>query len=136
VACRMWPAGRDGAHEYPFCGDSTPYANRFGCAPLTGRAILSPARFTPPDLPEVLDAKYTRTSARRVRNSGRPHGAPGTHTTIRPCDAVFGDRCVNCGAISEPSAENDATIEEVMAKKEGVIEMEGAVVEALPNAMF
>jgi len=26
--------------------------------------------------------------------------------------------------------------EEVMAKKEGVIEMEGAVVEALPNAMF
>jgi translation initiation factor IF-1 len=29
-----------------------------------------------------------------------------------------------------------ATKEEVMAKKEGVIEMEGAVVEALPNAMF
>ena len=28
------------------------------------------------------------------------------------------------------------TKEEVMAKKEGVIEMEGAVVEALPNAMF
>jgi translation initiation factor IF-1 len=28
------------------------------------------------------------------------------------------------------------TEEEVMAKKEGVIEMEGAVVEALPNAMF
>jgi len=43
---------------------------------------------------------------------------------------------VFCGAVPELPAENDATIEEVMAKKEGVIEMEGAVVEALPNAMF
>ena len=31
---------------------------------------------------------------------------------------------------------SNATKEEVLAKKEGVIEMEGAVVEALPNAMF
>jgi translation initiation factor IF-1 len=31
---------------------------------------------------------------------------------------------------------DEASEEEVMAKKEGVIEMEGAVVEALPNAMF
>jgi translation initiation factor IF-1 len=33
-------------------------------------------------------------------------------------------------------APDTASEEEVMAKKEGVIEMEGAVVEALPNAMF
>ena len=33
-------------------------------------------------------------------------------------------------------APDEASEEEVMAKKEGVIEMEGAVVEALPNAMF
>jgi translation initiation factor IF-1 len=31
---------------------------------------------------------------------------------------------------------DETSEEEVMAKKEGVIEMEGAVVEALPNAMF
>ena len=36
----------------------------------------------------------------------------------------------------EQPAPDEASEEEVMAKKEGVIEMEGAVVEALPNAMF
>jgi translation initiation factor IF-1 len=40
------------------------------------------------------------------------------------------------GAPQEPTKNRQATKEEVMAKKEGVIEMEGAVVEALPNAMF
>jgi translation initiation factor IF-1 len=40
------------------------------------------------------------------------------------------------GAPRRPTKQDEATKEEVMAKKEGVIEMEGAVVEALPNAMF
>jgi len=49
-------------------------------------------------------------------------------------------RCAGCVPADDTQHHGDitgsATKEEVMAKKEGVIEMEGAVVEALPNAMF
>jgi translation initiation factor IF-1 len=41
-----------------------------------------------------------------------------------------------CGRVNEPGHGHDDEIAEDMAKKEGVIEIEGSVVEALPNAMF
>ena len=39
-------------------------------------------------------------------------------------------------AVPGPTVDDDLEIAEDMPKKEGVIEMEGSVVEALPNAMF
>ena len=39
-------------------------------------------------------------------------------------------------AVPGPTVTDDLQIAEDMPKKEGVIEMEGSVVEALPNAMF
>lgn len=51
------------------------------------------------------------------------------------CDEVA-DGQRKCGSRGPVHHQDWATEEEVMAKKEGVIEMEGAVVEALPNAMF
>jgi len=39
-------------------------------------------------------------------------------------------------AVPGPTVDDDEQIVEDMPKKEGVIEMEGSVVEALPNAMF
>ena len=40
------------------------------------------------------------------------------------------------GRRSPVSTGGEAFPEEIMAKKEGALEMEGSVVEALPNAMF
>ena len=43
---------------------------------------------------------------------------------------------VECAGNDRHAVDKQTNKKVVMAKKEGVIEMEGAVVEALPNAMF
>src|SRR4051794_27389795 len=69
------------------------------------------------------------------RRLGSPHGAAGSGTrtlhverrrsAFEPGDGVDVGRSVS-----------DEQLAEDMAKKDGVIEIEGSVVEALPNAMF
>ena len=48
----------------------------------------------------------------------------------------FGLVCETCGTNPRKTSKPIFSDSEAMAKKDGVIEIEGAVVEALPNAMF
>ena len=64
-----------------------------------------------------------------------PRGWPGMGSTSRVSLIHRTDRT---NRLARPcrAADRDTTIVEDMAKKDGVIEIEGTVVEALPNAFF
>src|SRR4051794_12467833 len=86
-----------------------------------------------------------RPSSTRPRSSreGRfeSAGAVGVESRVGPFRSAFpcpGHRSRGWTGVRRNGSNGQSKRheEEVMAKKEGVIEMEGAVVEALPNAMF
>ena len=98
--------------------------------------------------------RTARQVARRIEVTGRngsiadPDAGLGVDPASGQANVVLGAEARQAGihrergfglrdrAVPGSTVDNDQQIAEDMPKKEGVIEMEGSVVEALPNAMF